>query len=163
LPNMNFVHQATQLTPAYASVPQRLAHESPQYNNDQVNYGTRPAPQAPQSMNGYRQEFNFHQNQAASRSAPGQSQVVVPSHFTVASRLENHPAYTFYGGSTPAASAPQHHSSAPVAEAPAAHYSAPVESHPAPTQHFTEHSAPAAVSHSSPSTSSSSSSGSGHR
>lgn len=157
LPNMNFAHQPSQPAKTYASATPHSTYEpsQSQYNN-QVNYGARPEPQPAQTFGGYRQE------PATAHFAPSQpSQVVVPSHFTVASRLESHSAYTVYG-STSSEHVPQNHSSEFTGYSAPAHHSSNVESHSSHTEHVAEHSAPAAVSHSSGSSSSSSSS-SGHR
>ncbi len=139
LPNMNFAHQPSQPATTYASTAPRTTYESFQYN-DQLNYGTQPARTEPQF-------------------APGQSQVVIPSHFTVASRLADHSAYTTYGSAS-SETFSQHHSSEFTGYSAPAHNSSSVESHTTHSEHFAEHSAPAAVSHSS---SSSFSSSSGHR
>lgn len=88
LPNLNFSHRASQtITPNYyASVPPQETSEARRYfnQNDQV---TRPVMPAQQTVSGYRSEY-----------VAGQSSVSIPSHFTVGSRIEGHPAYSVYGG-----------------------------------------------------------------
>lgn len=161
LPNLNFSHQRPQtITPNYyASVPPQETSDPRQYYNqyEQVSRPVAPT-QTPQTFSGYRSEY-----------VAGQPSVSIPSHFTVASRIEGRPAYSVYGGGSaqPQSTSQYHSYETPASTGSAAHFSRG-ESY---TGSRSESSIPAYTSHSSENTSShsaavstsQSSSPSGHR
>ncbi len=162
LPNLNFSHRVSSqpVNSSYYAAASPMAAYEAQQNYNRLSQMTRSAPPVAPTFNGYRQEF-----------ASGQSSVVIPPRFNVASRMENHSAYAVYGGNQtePAAEprqtewagyASQNHHAASGEPSTGSH-SEHIEEHSAPVSHSSSYSSSSSSSHSS-SSSASSPASSGH-